>query len=146
MRWAMLPHAGALSHTTVRAARDFNYPLQLLSPLDKPAPEPALFAAVRLTGDPALILDCVKRGEDDVDVSRGDFPARTHGRSVVLRVYDSLGGKARGCIVWDAKWLTVKKVTKTNVLEDDLEEVKKDGNAVEIELRPFEVATFKLQL
>ena len=146
MRWAILPHAGALSHTTVRAARDFNYPLQLLCPLTKPAPEPSLFGAVRLVGDPALIVDCVKRGEDDADVSRGDFPARTNGRSVVLRLYDSLGGKARGKIVWDEKWLKVKKVMKTNVLEDDMEEMEREGNGVEIGLRPFEVATFKLHL
>ena len=39
-----------------------------------------------------------------------------------------------------------KKVYKTNVLEDDLEELKYGSGEVEIELRPFEVATYRLQL
>ena len=114
--------------------------------MSKPSPSPSIFRAVRLTGDPALILDCVKRGEDDADVSRGDFPARSNGRSVILRIYDSLGGKVKGKIEWDEKWLKVKKVVKTNVLEDILMEVKINKNVAEIELRPFEVATYKLQL
>ena len=146
IRWAILPHQGALSHHTVRAARDFNYSLRMLSPLTHPAPEPALFHAVRLSGDPALILDCIKRGEDDADVSRGGLPARK-GRSIILRVYDSLGGRARGRLEWDVKWVPVRKVLRINLLEDDGEEVDMDGEGgAEIELRAFEVATYRLQL
>ncbi len=38
----------------------------------------------------------------------------------MLRIYDSLGGRARGTVAttWD-----VKKVSRTNLLEDELEEV-----------------------
>ena len=80
-------------------------------------------------------------------MSRGDLPARKDGRNVVLRIYDSLGGKARGRIEWDEKWLKVQKVMKTNVLEDDMGEVRMDGKSgADIELRAFEIATFRLQL
>ncbi len=110
-------------------------------------------SAIALTGSPSLVLDTVKRGEDDDDVSRGELLKRK-GRSVILRIYDSLGGKNRGTI---ESTLPVAKVWKCNVLEDDEEKVKfrnsesgEKGAAkkvlVDIELRPFEVATYRLQL
>jgi len=146
IRWAILPHQGALSHVTVRKAFEFNNPLRLVSApggidgCSIKANEPPVY----LTKDsnPALVLDTVKRGEDDEDVSRGELPKKK-GRSVILRIYDSLGGRARGTVgtTWD-----VTKVTKVNLLEDDLEDVKYEDGKFAIDLRPFEVATFKLQL
>ncbi|KAK4188395.1 alpha-mannosidase [Podospora australis] len=145
IRWAILPHNGSLSHVTVRKAYEFNNPLKLVS-----TPEGTADASLRAgppvkltaTSNPALVLDTVKRGEDDEDVSRGELPKKD-GKSVILRIYDSLGGRARGTIetTWD-----VKKVTKTNLLEDDLKEVEFADGKFDIDLKPFEVATFKLQL
>ena len=103
----------------------------------------SLLSSIKLEGSPSLILDTIKRGEDDEDVSRGELPKR-RGRSIILRVYESLGGKARGIIKTS---LEVRRVCKTNLLEDDGEEVgiSKEGE-VRIELRAFEVATYRLQL
>lgn len=102
----------------------------------------SLLSAITLTGSPALILDCIKRGEDDEDVSRGELPKRKY-RSVVVRVYESLGGRARGVL---RSGLDVTGCIKCNVLEDDgPEEMWVDGKA-HIELRAFEVATFRLVL
>lgn len=145
IRWAILPHQGALGHTTVRKAFEFNNPLQLVSPASDEA-RAALHDTppVQLTADsnPALVLDTVKRGEDDEDVSRGELPKKK-GRSVILRIYDSLGGRARGTVAftWD-----VAKVSKTNIMEDEIEEVFFQDKKFAIDLRPFEVATYKLQL
>lgn len=111
------------------------------SPPNRPATQ-SLLSAITLHGSPALILDCIKRGEDDDDVSTGDFQKST-GRSVILRVYESLGGKARGEIRTELK---VRKVMKCNLLEDDEEELKMAHGKVGVELRAFEVATFRLQL
>ncbi|KAI2629734.1 glycoside hydrolase family 38 protein [Hypoxylon sp. NC1633] len=144
IRWAILPHKGALSATTVRAGYNFNHPLKIVS-----APQNSEISAlstypVKLTGDDSLILDCVKRGEDDEDVSYDRGLPRRKGRSVILRIYDSLGGRSTATIktVWD-----VKKVFKTNVLEDDGDEIEldKDG-AFSITVKPFEVVTYRLQL
>ncbi len=147
VRWAILPHQGSLGHTTVRKAYEFNNPLKLASSgLGTVLPASEFTAPLRLTADssPSLVLDTVKRGEDDEDVSRGELPKK-HGQSVILRIYESLGGRARGTVAttWD-----VKKVAKTNLLEDDLEEVPltDDGTKFTIDLRPFEVATYKLHL
>ncbi|KAL8297527.1 hypothetical protein RB597_006560 [Gaeumannomyces tritici] len=142
IRWAILPHEGALGHTTVRKAYEFNNRLKVMS-----KPEAAMHSLlskwpVRLTGSPSLVLDTVKRGEDDEDASRGELPTRK-GRSVIVRVYDSLGGRSRGTI--ETSW-DVKKVYKTNLLEDDLEEVEFSHCKFDIDLRAFEVVTYRLQL
>jgi len=150
IRWAIMPHVGALSADTVRAAYNFNNPMTLVSltsPEEKSDKD--LFKSIALTGAKSLIVDCVKRGEDDEDVSRGELTKR-NGRSVIIRVYESMGGKSRGTI---ETTLDVKEVCKCNVLEDDGDQCKmygaangKGGLKVDIELRPFEVATFRLQL
>ena len=103
-----------------------------------------LLSSISMSGSKALILDTIKRGEDDEDVSLGELPKR-HGRSIIVRVYESLGGRAKG-LVKLGDVLGVKKVFKTNALEDDEGEVSLKDGAFSIDLRAFEVATFRLQL
>ncbi|KAH6709277.1 glycoside hydrolase family 38 protein [Leptodontidium sp. MPI-SDFR-AT-0119] len=141
IRWAILPHQGDLGSTTVRTAYNFNNPLKLAQS-SKTLEASAFSSPIKLTGNSSLILDCVKRGEDDEDVSRGEL-AKRKGKSVILRIYDSLGGTSKGTIETS---LDVKKVWKTNILEDDEEEFTIEKGKIEITLRPFEVATFRLQL
>ncbi|PTU17567.1 hypothetical protein P175DRAFT_0504855 [Aspergillus ochraceoroseus IBT 24754] len=151
IRYAILPHLGALDARTVRAGYNFNKPLALQSSPTKQETLTSttnLFRSIRLTGSPSLILDVVKRGEDDEDVSRDTLPRRA-GKSIILRIYEALGGKSRGVI---CTTLPVKKGWKCNVLEDDemaLDIGSKDRHgtvAIPIELRAFEVATYRLQL
>ncbi|KAI9804023.1 MAG: Glycoside hydrolase, 38 vacuolar alpha mannosidase [Piccolia ochrophora] len=145
IRYAILPHSGPLDHRTVRTAFNFNNPMTLAR-TSSSSPQSSPLSAIRLTGSPALILDTVKRGEDDEDVSRGQLPKRS-GRSVVLRIYESLGGKARGTVETS---LPVRKAWWCSLLEDDWEAVevldKEGGKEVRVELRGFEVKTLRLQL
>lgn len=141
IRWAILPHRGDLSSTTVRTAYNFNNPLKVAQ-ASQTLSANAFSNPIKLTGNPSLVLDTVKRGEDDEDVSRGELKKRK-GQSVILRIYDSLGGQSRGTI---ETTLDVKRVWKTNLLEDDEEELKLEKGRLSIQLRPFEVATFRLQL
>ncbi|KAL2829726.1 glycosyl hydrolases family 38 N-terminal domain-containing protein [Aspergillus cavernicola] len=166
IRYAILPHEGQLDARTVRAGYNFNQPLVLDSlslslPLSvKNEKESELkrindpFTNITLSGSPALILDTIKRAEDDPDIISDpdiSLPGKRragHGQSIILRIYESLGGKSRGVI--RTSW-PVKRAWKCNVLEDDGEEVEVheggDGEVeVGIELRAFEVATFRLQL
>lgn len=148
IRYAILPHKGPLDHRTVRAAYNFNNPLKLQRGPGYSATQNArgFLSAIHLEGDESLVLDTIKRGEDDEDVTRGELPPRT-GKSVILRIYEALGGRARGSI--HAR-LPVKRVWKTNILEDDEELLEASeyhgGVSVDIELRPFEIATYRLQL
>ena len=141
-----------MDHGTVRTAQNFNHPLKIYS-LDTTSKtassksSPSLLSSLKLTGSPALILDCIKRGEDDIDVSRGTLPARK-GRSIIARIYESLGGKARGTL--DFSGLDVKRACKCNLLEDDGDELAimfgEARGVIGIELKPFEVATYRLQI
>ncbi|RFU32019.1 hypothetical protein B7463_g4293, partial [Scytalidium lignicola] len=141
IRWAILPHQGGLGPTTVRTAFNFNNPLRLAQ-IPASVEVSSFQNPIKLKGNSSLVLETIKRGEDDEDVSRGEF-TRRKGKSVILRVYDSLGGMSKGTI---ETTLDVKRVWKTNVLEDDLEELPFEGGKVDIILRPFEVATYRLQL
>lgn len=183
IRYAILPHEGGLDARTVRAARAFNYPVQLYRSLEAEKKKASdeddtekLFRSIALSSGtaPSLILDTIKRGEDDEDVrhssSQAPFPTDSglkvrKGKSIILRIYESLGGKAKGSI---ATTLPVRKVWRCNLLEDDDEELevrsREDGVVdwngkgkgvekerektayVDFVARPFEVVTFRLQL
>ncbi|KAM3501007.1 hypothetical protein MY10362_005911 [Beauveria mimosiformis] len=145
IRWAIFPHKGALSSATVRAGYAFNTPLKVLS-----APKATVnnlgSAPIRLVNvdeSASLILDTIKRGHDDEDVSRREGLCVNPGKSVIVRVYESLGGHSRGTI---ETTFDVKRVSKCNLLEDEGDDVPFSGGKFAIKLRPFEVATFKLQL
>lgn len=144
IRWAIFPHKGLLDHRTVRAGFEFNNPMHVHSHPNVSRIK-GLMNSFKLSSDSdeSLVLDTIKRGEDDEDVSRGELPKRK-GRSVVIRVYDSLGGKSRGSI--QVGEVPVAKVWKCNILEDDLEEVEFEKGSFDIELRAFEVASYRLLL
>lgn len=155
-RYAIFPHPGPLNEATIRKAFEFNNPLKIVGHTAGVSNSPGLLSAFHIDGAPNLILDTIKRGEDDEDVSRGELPVNK-GHSVILRVYDALGGKSRGVLTWGH--LPVKSVTKVNALEDYLEDLSdnvvqldtqdstgKAGKGVKLEVRAFEIATYKLLL
>jgi alpha-mannosidase len=140
IRWAIMPHEGGLGSRTVRAAFNFNNPLKLF--VAKRDSSMLSQFPITLKGDNSLVLDTIKRGEDDEDISTGELPTRK-GRSVILRIYDSLGGRSRGMVqtIWK-----VSKVFKTNLLEDDEEEVPVKERAFTVDLGPFQVGTYRICL
>lgn len=145
IRWAIFPHKGSLSSATVKAAYALNNPLKPVT-ASRTAVAELSGAPIKLVNtdeSDSLVLDTIKRGHDDKDVSRGEGLRTNKGQSIICRVYESLGGNSRGII---KTTFDVKRVTKTNILEDELEEIKHKDGEVTIQLRPFEVATFKLEL
>ncbi|KAF2085625.1 glycoside hydrolase family 38 protein [Saccharata proteae CBS 121410] len=150
IRYAILPHAGPLNHATVRAGFNFNHPLKLykeelmlneITNRPRPVfPTHDLLKAIKLTGSPALILDTIKRGEESKDALLED-KERT-AQSIVVRIYDSLGGRARGRLEWGG--LEVFRVCKCNLLEDEGEECEVRDGGIEVDVRAFEVVSFKL--
>ncbi|KAF2874655.1 glycosyl hydrolases family 38 N-terminal domain-containing protein [Massariosphaeria phaeospora] len=164
-RYALFPHAGPLDERTVRKAFEFNNPLRIVghktrdasssSAAPSSAPSPGLLSTFRILGAPNLVLDTIKRGEDDADVSRGEFPSRMGGKSIIVRIWDALGGKSKGVLSWGE--LAVKSVKKVNALEDEVGEdlggemvcVGREGEGergVRVRVRAFEVVTLKLVL
>ncbi|RXG50687.1 hypothetical protein VDGE_21623 [Verticillium dahliae] len=141
IRCPMIPHRGGLGAQTVRAAFNFNNPLRLVA-TPKGRPNVLPNAPIALTGDHNLVLDWIKRGEDDEDVSLDDLPKRKS-KSVVVRVYDAVGGSLEERSRRRSRW---DKVFKTNILEGDLGEVTSEGGSFDISLELFEIATHRFLL
>ncbi|ODQ68031.1 hypothetical protein NADFUDRAFT_19326 [Nadsonia fulvescens var. elongata DSM 6958] len=158
-RYAILPHKGQLNADVVRAAYNFNHPLDsYYIPRRTPAAEAAdkLLKSIGFEGDKNLILSNIKRFEDDKDISRGELEVRYNGKSIIVRIYDSLGTKSKGFITLKYG-LKIKKVWKCNLLEEDIGEIEEtsivytcgnDGEVIKIpvEIRPFQVCTYRIEL
>jgi alpha-mannosidase len=161
-----LPHAGHFLDSDVPiAAYLFNSPLHgafLL--VDAPTGRPAHTQAVRhiagtsgpltssrplfvVDGAPNVILETIKRGEDD------DFEKKTGGTtSIVLRLYEAFGGHARAQLRLPGH-IPITRVHLTNLLEDDggddlrlTRSENGESAAVLLNFRGFEVKTVKLVL
>lgn len=149
-RYAIFPHTGGLDERTVRKAFEFNNPLKIIGHSAN-ATSPSVLNTFAIHNAPNLILDTIKRAEDDEDVSRHDLPVKS-GHSVILRIYDALGGKSKGVLTWGA--LKVKKVVKCNALEDeessievqDVRGVDGKEKGVVVGVRAFEIVTLKVVL
>jgi alpha-mannosidase len=159
MRYAIFPHTGPVDERTVRKAAEFNSPVRIVDyviPKEPGSKEqnleadafngtPDLLSALSIRGADNLVLDTVKRAEDDADVSRGELPVNK-GLNIIVRIYDALGGKSKGILSFGA--LNVETVHRVNVLEDEEEDLSKAmvERGVHIEVRAFEILTLKLGL
>lgn len=145
-KYAIFPHAGGINADVVKAGYAFNHPLQpCYAEYDAIVETEDVFGSVTLEGNPNLIIGAIKRHEDDKDVSKGFLPVRQDGNNIIVRVYDSLGGRAKGKL--NCEW-GIKSAHRVNILEDDLEEldVNDDGTSVDIEHKAFEIVTYRLEL
>lgn len=144
IRYAVVGHTGNLNADIVRAASNFNHPLKPIA-VSSGSQLPQL-PSIQFDGPRNIIISAVKRGENDIDVSVDDLPIRKS-RSVIVRLYDALGGHTAGKIVTE---LSIKKVTKVNLLEDDQEDIpfkiSSSQTIIPIKLRAFEIATYRLEL
>lgn len=150
IKWAILPHSGPLDERTIRAGFEFNNPLRIARH-PRPYEAATWLSAFKFSSNssPSLVIDTVKRAEDDDDVAHAEnyIPgaARKGHRHVVLRVYESLGGRSRGTI--ELGPLKVEKVWRCNLLEDEIEKVELDGRGgLGVDLRAFEVVSYKVRI
>ncbi|GAA5936917.1 hypothetical protein JCM1841_001406 [Sporobolomyces salmonicolor] len=151
--FAVLPHRGSFAESDVPAvARSFNYPLHLRRVSSKSLASLSLALAepFRLTGARNLVLDTVKRGEDD------HFAAASiakHEATVVCRFYEAFGGHGKG--VFETS-LPIEEAAVCDLLERELEPVEvvkttdeRSGRttySMALELRGFEVKSLKLKV
>jgi alpha-mannosidase len=115
--YALMPHAGGWREGGVlREATLFNAPLRWTTVA--PA-EP--FAIV----EGGLVLETIKRAEDS--------------DALVLRLYEPYGGRGVARVHVDAV-----RAWRTNLLEDQLDDVEVDAGALVLAYRPREVITVKV--
>jgi alpha-mannosidase len=116
--YALMPHAGGWREAGVVAeARRFNQPLLWA----QGSAQPRSYATV---DDPNLVLDTIKRAED--------------GDALVVRLYEAHGARGAASL---RLGLPVKSAHFANLLEDQGEAARVDGDAIEVPYRPYEIVT-----
>lgn len=140
--YALYPHRGPLNAKVSRAAHNFNY--KLLPQVGSAKAVKSLLDFVTISGEESLILSNIKRGEHDADVNVYDniSSESTRKRSIIVRVYESLGGSSCGKLHFNG--LKVESVFKTDAMEENGKNLKLENNSVPIKLRGFEIATYKV--
>ena len=87
-------------------------------------------APLLMVSDPAVVVEAVKLAED----GSGDL---------VVRLYESLGGRARATVTVDSD---VARVEAVDLLERPLEDAPAaDGAAIDLVLRPFQLVTLRFR-
>lgn len=142
--YAFYPHKGALGPDVVKLAHNFNY--KLLQTSGSSAAVKDLVDSIVLTGDESLVMSAIKRAEDDEDINiyENIEVQRKGQKSVIVRVYESLGGSSYGKLTF--KSLKVDKVYKVNAMEKEEKEIELLGDSAKINLRGFEIASYKIVL
>lgn len=142
-KYAIAPHHGSFMETNiVRSGLNFNNELRLLRVADLESFNSQI-SSVSLEGPRNIILSNIKRGEDDEKLD-GHYQIRDRpGKSIILRIYESLGGSGKAKIKTK---FDVHKAFRTNILEDDEEELMVKNGSIAISCKPFEIVTVRLQL
>lgn len=143
IKYAIYPHRGPLSSKTVKLGLQLNYPhsYPVSSKISK-----AYENIIQIEGDSNVILSNLKRGEEDKQL-KSDYALKPSDETtVIVRVYESLGGESNATLLTS---LPIKKVAKIDNLElKVLESLKFEAgnelNKIPLKLRPFEIASYKL--
>lgn len=120
---ALLPHSGNwVEGKVVQAAQAFNAPM-------------VVTRGTPATSDPFVRLDGLELGLSALK--------RAHdGDGLILRLYEPHGSRGKTMLTFDRP---VSSARRVNILEEDTEdEATVDGNAVSIDLRPFELVSLRL--
>jgi alpha-mannosidase len=122
-KYAIYPHRGTFAESdVVQEGLRFNAPL-ITRIVPKPKAEVLLKPLFELENAPNVILDAVKRAEDD-------------DKAIIVRMYEAYGGRTVARLKTS---LPVKQAVLTNLLEDELATLKWEEGC-EVEIGPFKVS------
>eukprot|EP00117_Sycon_ciliatum_P016137 scpid24513/ scgid1061/ Alpha-mannosidase 2C1; Alpha mannosidase 6A8B; Alpha-D-mannoside mannohydrolase; Mannosidase alpha class 2C member 1 len=147
--YAVFPHQGSFQDAgVIRQSYNFNHPLSIMARASSSpqAAVPASSSVSWLTIDnPAIVLEAVKMAEEQVEGRPG---------SLILRLYESFGGRATGNIrLTFPGALNVQSVVKCNILEEAIADSNGDtpsltssgSQTAQLCVKPFEVVTLRLE-
>ncbi len=127
--YALLPHTGGIHQgRVIEEGYQLNVPLRV-TPL---AVQSGSFPSQRafFTTDRAgIIIECIKVAED--------------GTGIVVRLYEAYGSRGPFKLTTT---LPVKAASRTDMLENPVEQLAVTNGAMKLDIRPFEIVTLKLQI
>jgi alpha-mannosidase len=118
--YAIYPHQGQDLLPTIQQAHAFNSPFFLHEGT------PAFPFEIRTISDPNLKVLAMKKSIDG---------------TTVVRLAEMTGGSGQASIVFSQ---VLSKVSKTTILEDEIEILERQNRAFTVDYRPFEILTLKL--
>lgn len=125
--YSIYPHSGNFSDAEVeREAYFINNPIIAKTTAKADGNMPESYSLAEIT-DGKAVLECVKNSED--------------GTGIILRFYENFGGRShiRTKLGFDAK-----RAFLTDLLENELEEIKIKDNLLEFDIKPYEILTYKV--
>jgi len=127
--YALLPHAGDWRDAGVtRAGLEFNNPLIVRKAASHNGTLPKQWGLLEVS-PPNVVLSALKPAKDG---------------ATVVRVYEATGKATSGATIrLHAK---IASASEANLIEDSGSELKPQNDAVQFDLHPFEIKTFKLRL
>jgi alpha-mannosidase len=129
VRYALIPHEGDWRQAGVfREGLEFNQPLVCRKVLSHDGSLPSRWGLLEVSS-PNVVVSALKPARDG---------------AAVLRIYEATGQLAEGVKI--AMHAKVASARTANLLEDSDGELKVQGDAVTIDLRPFQIKTIRLSL
>jgi len=127
-KYSILPHKSSFQEAgVIREAYNLNVPLFV-----RDGSSHVSDSFFEVSGTDAVILDTIKKAEDS--------------NNVILRLYESFGGKARANI---RSPLNVEQVSIVNILEESVQgtpALKWEHGGVVVDFTPFQVLTISLKI
>lgn len=125
--YSLYPHAGEWqSAHTVRAAAELNHDPAVMRAEPGQGLLPPVHSLIGFTGE-HVMLDTVKPAED--------------GSGVILRFYESSGGRERVELNWSGP---CSQAFLSNALEQEMETVNAEAGRIELFFAPYEIKTLKI--
>lgn len=125
--YAYYPHAGTWqTGSTVKEAFSLNMPLIGFEKQAAAGTMPALMSFVNCDNED-IIIDTLK--------------AAQNGSGIILRIYQSRAARGKRTLTLN---LPFTKITECNLMEEDETEIPVTGNAFTIDVKPFEVRSFRI--
>jgi len=125
--YSLLPHAGNWNEGTIGAAYALNDPLLVYTP-QREVQAAATFSLPSLfrVDKPNIVIETIKQAED--------------GNGIIVRLYESQ--RRRGPITITAGF-DLAAVWSTNLLEENSEQLPRQGNQVSFVIKPYEIVTLR---
>ena len=134
--YSLLPHAGEWREAQiVRRAYELNVPVVCVAGQKKETARPGGSAMGRASASfvqtecTHVVVETVKPAED--------------GDGLIIRLYEAHNQRGRGTLTFLTALLSAQEC---NLLEEPLNEVSCQGNALSFQVRPFEIKTFRVRL
>ncbi|GCE23532.1 alpha-mannosidase [Dictyobacter kobayashii] len=126
--YALYPHAGNhITGNVVRAGYELNVPLQYAQGQPQQG-QPTASSFVQVAAE-NVVVETIKKAEENNDI--------------VVRLYESSGAGTHTAVTINTP---LKAVSSTNLLEEVEQHLQPQDNTVEINFKPFEIVTLRIQL